>query len=258
LASIVLMGLWPWLPGKSPQGKDLIKAVVMGVIVFVLAPRLQVEGVHQGMAGDASVLVAFDPLITSLAAALFLGERIATRRWVGFGFGMIGVVLLAQIWRTDYRPLAGLTANLLFISSFVCETAYSVIGKPILERVSLVKLLGVALISATVVNLFLDGRKSVAAAGALPWSVWLLLIYLAVICTLAGYILWYVAIRETEVNVIALTVFIQPVMGWSVSVVALGEPAHWGQAWGTLAIVTGLWIGLRRPGKPRFELPPPN
>src|SRR5204863_6806328 len=117
LAALVLAIVWPWLPGKSPRGPDLLRALGMGVFVFCMAPRLQVEGVHRGQAGDTSLLIALDPLITSIAAAIFLREQIAPRRWWGCTLGVAGVVLLSQVWREDVRPLHGLLANLLFMSS---------------------------------------------------------------------------------------------------------------------------------------------
>jgi drug/metabolite transporter (DMT)-like permease len=245
LSAVVLLLAWPWLPGKSPRGRDLLKNIVMGVIVFVGATRLQVAGVQLGQAGDAAVLMGLEPLVTSIAAAVFLREHIGPRRWLGFCLGLSGVVFMAQVWRPDFR-LPGLTANSLFVAAFVCEAAYSVMGKPLLERSGLVKVLTIALVAGTVVNVLLDGRQSLAAAQAMPLHAWLLLLYLTLICTLAGYIIWFVVIRVTEVNVTVLTVFLQPVVGVLIATWWLGESLHWGQLWGCLAIVLGLIIGLSR------------
>lgn len=245
LAAMGLFALWPLLPGKSPRGRDLLKTLIMGIIVFAAAPRLQVAGVQLGQAGDASVLMALEPLITSIAAAIFLSERIAPRRWFGFGFGILGVVLLARVWRPDFK-LPGLTANLLFVSSFVCETAYSVMGKPLIERAGYMKIIALALLGATLLNFSVDGHRTLAAAQALPLYAWGIIVYLASICTVMGYALWFVIIRETPVNLAALTIFIQPVAGVAFAGLWLHEHLHWGQLWGVVAIVIGLVVGLPR------------
>src|SRR5438477_12153005 len=52
LAGLVLLLVWPWLPGKGPRGRDLLRTAVIGLCVFCLAPRLQIVGVHRGRAGD--------------------------------------------------------------------------------------------------------------------------------------------------------------------------------------------------------------
>ena len=76
------------------------------------------------------------------------------------------------------------------------------------------------------------------------------------ICTLAGYALWFAVIKETEVNVAALTVFVQPVVGAAMAMAWLGETLHWGQLWGSLVMVAGLIVGLPRPAR-RKPLPDP-
>lgn len=245
LAALALAALWPFLPGNTPRGRDLVKTVLMGVIVFVCCPRLQVAGVQRGQASDASVLMALEPLITSIAAAVFLHEHIGPRRWLGFCLGLAGVVLMAEVWRPDFH-LPGLAANGLFLASFVCEAAYSVMGKPLMARSGLVKILALSLLAGAFVNLLIDGPASVRAAIAMPARCWLLMAYLSLICSLVGYVVWFIVIRETEVNVTALTVFVQPVIGVVIATVALGETLRWGQLWGSLAIVAGLIVALSR------------
>lgn len=245
LSALLLLAVWPWLPGRAPRGRDFWLTALMGVIVFVGAPRLQVAAVQRGQAGDAAVLMAFEPLITSLGAALFLREHIGPRRWFGFGLGLAGVVLMAEIWRPDFH-LPGLAANALFVASFICEAAYSIMGKPLIGRAGLMKILALALVAGTLVNLAIDGSHTLRSVPQLTPAAWALLAYLTLICTLAGYVVWFVVIRETEVNVTALTVFIQPVVGVIIATVALKESLHWGQLWGSLAIVAGLVVALSR------------
>lgn len=245
LTGAILLLCWPWLPGRAPRGRDLIRIAVMGVIVFVFAPRLQVTGVQMGKAVDASVLMAFEPLIVSVAAAVFLRERIGPRRLCGFVLGLVGVVLMAEVWHPDFR-LPVLTASGLILLSFACEAAYSVMGKPVLKRAGLFKVLAVACGAGTAVNLLVDGGTTARAAIALPAHAWWLLAYLVLICTLAGYSLWFAVIRESEVNVVALTVFVQPIAGAVVAVAWLHESLHWGQLWGSLVIAAGLGTGMSR------------
>jgi drug/metabolite transporter (DMT)-like permease len=197
--------------------------------------------------------MAFEPLVTSVAAALFLREHIGPRRWAGFSLGLLGMVVMAEVWRPDFR-LPSLAANALFVASFFCEAAYSVMGKPLITRASLGKTIALAVLAGTAVNATLNGPDTVRAAAAMPFSAWLLMAYLTVICTVIGYVVWFVVIRETEVNVTVLTVFLQPVVGLGIAMVALGESLRWSQLWGSAVIVAGLIIGLSR----QIRRPPPR
>jgi drug/metabolite transporter (DMT)-like permease len=245
MAALFLLFAWPWLPGPTPQGRDWVASCLMGLMLFVLGQRLQVYGNQLGTAGNSSVLMGFEPIITSVAAAIFLRERIGPRRWMGLVLGFCGVALLHGVWRADFR-WAGLTASLIFISSFVCEAAYSVIGKPIVMRASVMKMLAISLVAGTVGNLLIDGSTTIHAARALSAQAWVLLVMLALVCTAIGYSIWFVVIRECPVNVAALTVFAQSVFGVAIAALWLHEQLHWGQLLGGFCIIAALAWGLSR------------
>jgi drug/metabolite transporter (DMT)-like permease len=256
LAAMMLAVCWPWLPGKAPRGVDLAKTALMGLIVFMLGHRLQVWGVKHGTAGDASVLMGMEPILTSVGAAIFLRERIGPRRWLGFSLGMLGVLLLNGLLSGGVEWV-GFKASLVFMSSFLCEAVYSIMGKGLIERAGMMKVLALALICGTAANLLINGRETIAAMRIMPLDLWWQLLYLATLCTAIGYAIWFVVIKETDVNVTAMTIFMQPVAGVVIAALWLHETPHWGQFWGCAAIVAGLVIGLSRqvgiapPKKPR-------
>ena len=252
LVAIILLMSWPWLPGAAPTGFRLIRAAFMGVMAFTLSPRLQVLGVQMGSAADASVIAALDPLILSVGAAIFLREHIGARQWFGFVLGIIGVVLMAEIWRPDFH-WASLASNTLIVLSFFCDSTSSIIGKPMVKSAGVFKVLGVAIVAGTAANLLIDGRSTASAVTALPMQAWLFLAFLSIACTLTGYSVWFAIIRETKINDAALTVFIQPIIGTAIAFSWLREPLHWGQLWGSATIATGLMIGLSGQISPRIS-----
>ena len=247
-AAVSMLLVWPWLPGAGPRGRDFWTASLMGVIVFTLGHRLQVWGNLLGSAGNSSVLMAVEPLLTAVAAAVFLREHIAPQRWAGFSLGIVGVALLNRVWADDFK-WAGLTASAVFIASFLSEAAYSIMGKPLLDRAGPMKILAVSLVAGTLANLAIDGPTTIAAAVKLPASAWAWVAFLSLVCTSLGYGLWLVVIRETDVNLTAMTILAQPVAGVPVAVLWLGESLHAGHLWGSLAIIMGLVVGLY--AKPR-------
>ncbi len=255
-AALCLAALWPWLPGKAPRGRDLLRTLIMGCVVFMLGHRGQVLGNKLSTAGNTSVLMGMEPLVTSVAAAIFLREHIGPRRWIGFLLGMLGVALLNGLAGAGFH-WAGISASLVFVGSFVCETAYSIMGKPLVERAGMLKILTLALIFGTLANLLIDGRQTIADARTLPPHLWWWIAYLSVICTSLGYAFWFVVIRETDVNIAALTIFAQPVAGVAIARLWLHEPLQWEQFWGCVAIVAGLVVGLSRQIRPGAGAPAP-
>ncbi len=255
LAALCLLAAWPFYPRPAPRGKALLKTCLMGLILYVAGQRLQVYGNQIGTAGNSSVLMAVEPLLTSVAAALFLREHIGPRRLAGFALGLCGVVLLNRVWSPDFH-WTGLGASLIFISSFVCEAAYSVVGKPIVERADIMKMICISLIVGTMVNLLIDGPATYQAAKTLPLRAWVLLLAMAIICTAVGYSVWFLVIRDCPVNVVALTIFSQAVFGVLIAALWVGEKMHWGQLLGSVTIVAGLVLGLSRQIKPVHKQDP--
>ena len=81
------------------------------------------------------------PLLTgpaTISTMIIYADK--TRHW-----WQLGVVLLNGVWRADFQ-WTGLSASLIFISSFICEAAYSVVGKTVVERYSPTKMLAISLL----------------------------------------------------------------------------------------------------------------
>ncbi|MBL9136541.1 MAG: DMT family transporter [Verrucomicrobiales bacterium] len=245
LALVGLAILWPWLPGSAPRGRDLLRAAIMGIAVFNIGHILQVAGIQRSFASDASLLIALDPLVSSLGAALFLKEAIPGRRWLGFVLAIAGVGLMS-LWHPE-APLPGLLANLLIVLSFVSEAVWSVMGKPLIQRCGVYKMTVVALAAGTAANLATlavdNPAQQLAGIGRLSGEAWLLLAFLGVILTAFGYSAWLIIIREVPVSLAAMTIYLQPIFGTLVAVWVTQERLHWGHLLGFLAIVSGVAVG---------------
>jgi drug/metabolite transporter (DMT)-like permease len=243
MAAATLFLSWHWLPGKMPRGRDLASSIVMGIVAFGFSPLLQVAGVQMGRAGDASVLVALDPIIVSICAAVFLREHVSPRRWAGFVAAFAGVAMVAEVWRPGFR-LPALTADVLIVLSLFCDATSSIMGKGIVQRNGMFKCLAIAVAAGAVTNFLMGGASSLHAAARLSLWHWSLIAYLAVICTVAAYLVWFAVIRETPVNTAALTIFVQPIAGTAIAMVFLGESLHWGQILGGFVIGAALVVEL--------------
>ena len=254
LAALLLIPFLPFSLGKFPRGWDLLKTAVMGVTTFCIGHWLQVTGDKMGGAGNSSVLMGTEPVLTGILAALFLRERITLWAWGGFALGLLGVAILNGLFIGDFQ-WAGLAASGVFVSSFICEAVYSILGKKLIETSGMMKTLGAGLFFGTVANLLINGKDLVQAVPSLSMGSWLQVLYLAAICSALGYWIWFIVIQETDVNVTAMTIFVQPIAGVLIAALWLGEKLHIGQLWGCICIVCGILLGLR--GDKKDSLPQP-
>ncbi|HON07807.1 MAG TPA: DMT family transporter [Verrucomicrobiota bacterium] len=249
LAGVIMAMLWKFFKGEMPKGINFAKAIIMGCIVFCLGHRFQVAGNKLGGAGNSAILMAFEPMLASVLAAIFLKELIPFRRWIGFVLGMCGVAVLNGVWREDFK-WTGLGASLMFITSLLCETAYSIIGKPVVKQSDPGKVLCIALLSGTALNLCFDYKAVISTVNCLSLNHWLLFGYLSILCTVAGYWVWLGVLKKVDVNIVALTIFIQPIAGVPMAAIFLKENLHWGQLFGGIIIAIGLVLGFWKSNEP--------
>ncbi len=244
-AGLGVLALWRWLPGEMPRGRDFWRTVLLGIVVFCAGHYLQVAGMQRSQASDASILLALDPLVSTLGAAWFLHEHVPMRRWLGFALAIAGVVGMS-CWGRDL-PLPGLVANLMVVASFVTEAAWSVTGKPLIVRWGIPKVTGLALLAGTIVNgalLVPDWGAHERALRALPWEGWASLAVLGWVLTAFGYSAWFIVIREAPVSVASMTIYLQPIVGTLVALGFTGDRLHAGHVVGSALIVGGLVVGL--------------
>jgi len=119
-------------------------------------------------------------------------------------------------------------------------------GKPIVTRASPIKMVAISILVGTAGNLLIDGRETFVKAQGLGLNAWLMIVAMAVICTAIGYSFWFIVIRDCPINVAALTIFSQAIFGVIIAALWAKEKLHWGQLWGSVAILAGLVFGLSR------------
>lgn len=97
LCVLVLMGMAAWLM-RAPWPRTARQWLHIGVS-GLLVHGVYLSGVfvaisHGLPAGVTALVVGLQPLLTALAAGVFLGERVRTTQWMGLGLGFVGVGLV--------------------------------------------------------------------------------------------------------------------------------------------------------------------
>jgi drug/metabolite transporter (DMT)-like permease len=96
LATLALLAvLARLLPVRWPTRRQALHTAVVGLLIH----GLYLGGVFYAIAGEmpaglASLIVGLQPLVTALAAVLFLREQVTGRQWLGLMMGLFGVALV--------------------------------------------------------------------------------------------------------------------------------------------------------------------
>jgi drug/metabolite transporter (DMT)-like permease len=116
------------LVGQRPRltREDLPRFAVFG-LVTALHFLLYIASLSFTTIAHALALVYTAPVFVTLFAAIFLGERIARRKYAGIAVAVVGVAILAGFEPTLTADM--LLGDVLALGSAVCFGLYSVIGR---------------------------------------------------------------------------------------------------------------------------------
>ncbi len=158
----------------------------------------------------ASLTTALLPLFVMLLAAVFLGERLTARKLGAFLVALAGLVLIA-LSKGDPRAIAGygLVLGVTALAP-LSWSVYSILSKPVSGLASPLvwTYLGVA-VGSLPLYLLLPwyGGPQIATLGADGWTA---VLFLSVLCTLAGYAVWNWLLRHLPATTVGFTVFLNP------------------------------------------------
>jgi drug/metabolite transporter (DMT)-like permease len=233
-----------WLSGGLPglTRRELGRLVAAGLFVvagYHLALNL---GEADTSAGASSVIVAVAPGLTMLLSVGIGLERFSRRRLAGLALAFAGVLVVVLWGAGQSIGASSLTGSLLVVAAAATFAAYNVLAKPLVSRHSPIAVTAAASLIGMLALLPLGGRTTLHDATGMPAGQWLLIVYLGVVCTLAGYIAWTVALRRVDPSRAVSFIYGIPVAAVLIGSLTLGESVTPWLAAGGLMIVGGVAV----------------
>jgi drug/metabolite transporter (DMT)-like permease len=209
-------------------------------------------------ASTAVLLLATEPIWIMLLSRAFLAERVPRRSWGGAGVAAAGVAVLAG---PDVlsggpggsggpgRPLAGIGLVLLGTALF---GAYTIVLRPLSEQYGAVPAAATSTLAGALPYLAFAGTLAPRQVGRLPAAAWGELAFTALGATVAGLLLWSVAVARIGPATAGLLLYLEPVAGITGAAVLLGERLSARMAAGGLLVIAGVTLAwwAQRPPRP--------
>ena len=247
IAAIVLAGIA--LVTRADLGRGGLRPVALaGLLGYCAYNAFVFVGLTMAPASDGALIVPTTiPVLTALAAT-FIGERLTVTKIGGFALASFGVALVIAAGQNDdeisSRRLIG---DVLMLLGAGCWATYTVLGTIAMRTRSP---LAVVTIAAPVGALCLIPlgllEKGYADVPAWSLSVWLNVLYLALIGSVASFILFYWVVRRVGAGVAAMTSYLVPVLTLVMAVVLLGDRPQPLQLVGGLVILAGVRVATLR------------
>jgi drug/metabolite transporter (DMT)-like permease len=217
-------------PPPLPPARDALRLAGLGLLGVSANALLGTWGISLTTATDASLMIVGEVIFTVLLAALLAGERLGRRRGLGIGVGIVGVVVLVggSAGPADELVTAGARAagNLLILTGLFFESAYSVLGAKLARAYRPLAVLALSFGGSLLVWLpLLAAYGSAGRLAGISLAAWGGVLYLALITSAAGYLIWFAVLRHAGASLGAISLLAQPLVGATVGIGLLGDPA---------------------------------
>ncbi len=226
LAGVFYVALWRSSRVRIP-GRDLLALAGLGVLAIPVNQGLFLYGMTLTTPGHGALLYALAPVFVFLLARWRLGERATALELAGVAVALAGVVVVLTgrgVVAAAADAGRGLRGDLLILLAVVAWSFYGVAAKPYAERYGARSSAGAALAFGCAaylpVGLALSSPSSFLRASAGGWAS---LVYLALLSSVAGYVLYVWALRHTEAGRVAIWSNTQPVLTAALSWAIFGE-----------------------------------
>ncbi|OON62900.1 hypothetical protein B0920_05590 [Massilia sp. KIM] len=201
-------------------------------------------------AGRAALFIALNPIVTALAAAVLLRERLHALKWAGIALAFVGAAIV--ITRGD--PLAALhdlgqslgKGELLMLCAISSWAAYTLVGRAALKGLSPIAATTYAALWGLLFLLIGAAPDLLRQDWSLiGWQVWTSIAYLGAFGTVLGFIWYYEGVKAIGASRTAVFNNLVPVFGISLAALLLGEQVLASMVAGGVLVAAGVTLTNR-------------
>ena len=239
-----------WLPSGRKTWRTLTLIALTGVLGYQI---FFMNGMRFTAAGDASLIITFNPIFTVLLAAPMLGQKISRKMFVGLFCGFIGVGVV-----TGWSPNTDIPFEDRILGDFMIllaslnwamttnntkrmmEQRNSEQKATTLEIVVWYSLIGTVLL--TPLAAWETWQHGIPEPTLTDWYA---IIYLAAISTFLAYYWFAIGVEKLGATAASSYIFLMPVFGVLGGVILLDENIGWTLLLGFILIVIGVRVVQR-------------
>lgn len=227
----------PWVTNR----RDLIDLAVLGSLGIAANQSLFLFGLKYTTAINATILVTTVPVFTVLGSVLLGREPPSAWKFAGIALAALGCIYLIGPYRISLAPDAAL-GNLLIVIGMLCYATYFLLAKPMMARYDSITVSAYVMLFAIagVLPLGLISLRTFDLGGV-RGPVWAWVGFIVVGPTILTYLLNIWALRRASSNMVAIFIYLQPLLTAAVAPLLLrGEALTTRAAVAACAIFAGL------------------
>ena len=209
------------------EPRRLLAGGLLGFLMAGAPSTVGLWGVQHTQASLATVIMATQPfLVAALAHRLLANDRLSRRKVLGLATGFLGVGLIS-LDKTGASVELSLVGQLAILANAVSVSLAAVFGRAMSRHWQVLPFTAVqtagGFVLALAAAVVFEREAGVQASPAGVAAV----VYLALVPTLLGYLLWVFLLARHRASSVSSFAFAQPAFGILIGWLVLAEPFGW-------------------------------
>lgn len=241
----------PWfavllMRGPAPSIRVVVRAAALGAFGIGVGQVAQTLGVRVISASVATVISALIPILVVALARVRFRQPLPGRQAFALALAFVGVALVAGGDPRDLVAAPGrsaLAGEVLMLISAVAVALYYVLGIGLLPAPSVMTVAAISSLAGAGVLIPAAAWELRHASAAVTAVSVFAVLYLALLVTVLGLLIWFSALTRLPASVAAVLQYLQPVVGVAASWALFGDPIGMRFVAGAALVLLGVGLG---------------
>ena len=225
VASVPFLVLFPMI------GRPRVKFERGDIPRLLVVALANVAGYHISLyyaetalsAGLSALLTSFGPIFIAILSYLLLNEKAGKKVLMGLLLAMAGTAVLStgSVSINDLSSYGGIVEGLI---TALCYALFAVLAKPLVNKYGSAPITIMAGLIGTAMMLPLLSQSFFAQTSALSFTGWVSVLYLSLLSTVFGYLMFYALVSRGAVTRLSIQLYLIPVVSVMGGALLLSEP----------------------------------
>ena len=245
LSSLILI-FFLFVSGEdlSVDRSDILKLLIIAISGNTIYQMLFIHGINLTTASNSSIIIAMGPVFIALLSFLLKHEKLHWAAWFGIFTSFVGfyLVIAKQVGAFQLSQKE-LTGDLMIFFGNLFWAVYTVFSKPLLERISPLKLTSLSMVIGTVFYIPFCVKDIINTHyNEVSFKAWGALFYSGLFALVICYIIWFASVKRVGSSRTAIYDNLVPVFAVIFAYLFLNEKITILQACGVLIIFIGVYL----------------
>jgi drug/metabolite transporter (DMT)-like permease len=220
--------------------RELPTLLILALTGVTFLYIFQFTGIKYTTAANSAILINTNVIFIAILSSIMLKERFSNKKIIGIILSFLGAVFV--VTNGSLSLTHSIKGDALIILSAICWAIYSVMGKRILDRYDPITITTYVFILGTILFIPFMNRDLFNVTNQISFQGWIIIFYLALLCSVFGYVAWYDALAKMDATKVAIFLNLIPLFAMPLSYLILREEITIFLIIGAAFIIYGIYL----------------